>query len=72
MPVSPTTAHSFPSGPIRSPPPSWLPLSVWIPVSSTESEEMFTVPLDIVTRTIWLKRPVALPQPVAEGAVRYR
>ena len=35
-----------------------------MPVSSTTSDAGFTVsPAPIVTRTTWLKRPVALPQP---------
>ena len=72
MPVSPTETHSLPSGPIRSVPPSWLPPSVRMPVSSSVRLPATTVLPDIVTRTTWLKRPVELAQPPAAGLVRYR
>ena len=70
MPVSPTETHSLLSGPMRSVPPSWLPPSVRMPVSSSVRLPATTVSPDIVTRTTWLKRPVALPQPPAAGFVR--
>ena len=48
---------------MRRQPPSWLPLSVWAPVTRTVSDAGFTVsPGPIVMRTTSLKRPVELPQ----------
>ena len=71
MPVSPTLAQSFPSGPIRR-----RAAVVVAAVRRDAGEQhgqatpMSTVPFVIVTRTTWLKRPVELAQPVAEGALR--